>query len=66
MINLSKLLRTNDSTKQRIIVFNYTDGLYKWIVSDDYTIGVGGRSDRGLNEFSEMAYIDINELSKVA
>ena len=43
MINLSKLLRTNDSTKQRIIVFNYTDGLYKWIVSDDYTIGVGGR-----------------------
>ena len=65
MINLSKLLRTNDSTKQRIIVFNYTDGLYKWIVSDDYTVGIGGRSDRGLDEFSEMAYIDINELSKV-
>ena len=65
MVNLSKILKTNNSNKQRVIVFNYMDGLYKWIVDDNYNAGIGGRNDRGLSEYSEMAYIDINNLTLI-
>lgn len=65
MVNLSKLKRTENTNKQRVIVFNYLDGLYKWIVDDNYNAGIGGRNDRGLDEYSEMAYIDINNLIKI-
>jgi hypothetical protein len=41
------------------------DGLYKWTVNENYTTGIGGRCDRGLDEYSEMAYIDINNLVKL-
>lgn len=58
MVNYSKLLKTKDTTKTRVIIFNYTDGIYYWIVNDDeYSTGLGGRNDRGLDEFSKMAYI---------
>jgi hypothetical protein len=65
MVNLSKLKRTENTTKQRVIVFNYMDGLYKWTVDDNYTTGIGGRCDRGLDEYSQMAYIDINNLTLI-
>jgi hypothetical protein len=65
MVNLSKILKTNNSNKNRVIVFNYLDGLYKWIVDDNYNAGIGGRNDRGLDEYSEMAYIDINNLTLI-
>jgi len=65
MVNLSKILKTNNSNKNRVIVFNYLDGLYKWVVDDNYNTGIGGRNDRGVSEYSEMAYIDINNLIKI-
>jgi len=63
MVNLSKIERTANSNKHRIIVFNYMDGIYEWIVNDNYTTGIGGRNDRGLDEYSEMAYIDVKNLT---
>lgn len=62
MVNLSKIQRTSNSNKNRIIVFNYRDGIYYWNVNDNYTIGIGGRNDRGLDEYSEMAYIKHTDL----
>ena len=58
MVNYSKLVKTKDTTKTRIIIFNYTDGIYYWLVNEDeYSTGLGGRNDRGLDEFSKMAYV---------
>ena len=71
MVNYSKLLRTSNSEKERIIIFNYSDGLFFWKVnSDEYEIGKGGRNDRGVEEYYTMAYVkkeslqNINTLSK--
>tara|TARA_R110000782_G_scaffold90546_1_gene173638 strand:- start:102 stop:521 length:420 start_codon:yes stop_codon:yes gene_type:complete len=72
MVNYSKLLKSNDSKKKRVIVFNYTDGIFVWYVNkDEYTIGKGGRCDRGCSEYYTMAFIpkevlkDINDLAKL-
>tara|TARA_R110002020_G_scaffold301679_2_gene517099 strand:- start:108 stop:533 length:426 start_codon:yes stop_codon:yes gene_type:complete len=71
MVNYSKLLRTSNSEKERIIIFNYSDGLFFWKVnSDEYEIGKGGRNDRGVEEYYTMAYVkkeslqNINTMSK--
>jgi hypothetical protein len=65
MLNLSKIHRTSNSDKIRIVIFNYKDGIYEWIVNDNYTTGIGGRNDRGLKEYSKMAYIDVNNLTLI-
>lgn len=58
MINYSKILRTSNTKKERIIIFNYEDGLYYWKVnSDEYELGRGGRNDRGIEEIYVMAFI---------
>jgi hypothetical protein len=67
MVNYSKLQKTNDTEKTRLIVFNYTDGIYIWIVeSDQFTLGRGGRNDRGISEYHTMAYIDIENLKPLS
>jgi len=65
MINLSKLEKTNNIKKNRIIAFNYMDGIYYWKVDDNYTTGIGGRNDRGIDEFSDMAFIKYTDLIKI-
>ena len=52
--------------------FVFSDGLYKWRFwgKDDeesmcYTIGNGGRLDRGYNEIKKYAYINIEHLELV-
>ena len=66
MINYSKLLRTSKSEKERIIVFNYEDGLFYWKVnSDEYEIGRGGRNDRGIVEVYTMAFIKKESLQNL-
>lgn len=57
MVNYSKILRTSNINKKRVIIFNYSDGLFYWYVNSDYDIGKGGRNDRGVEEVHIMAYI---------
>jgi len=66
MVNYSKLLRTSNSEKERIIIFNYSDGLFFWKVnSDEYEIGKGGRNDRGVEEYYTMAYVKKESLQNI-
>lgn len=72
MVNYSKLLRTANSNKIRMIVFNYEDGIYCWQVdSDEYELGRGGRSDRGIEEVYTMCFVkkeylqNINNYTKI-
>ena len=65
MFNYSKIekLDTYDTDKTAIFVFNCEDGIYYWEYdSSQFTIGRGGRCDRGCNEYSQMAYVDIKYL----
>ena len=66
MVNYSKLLRTSNTRKKRVIIFNYSDGLFYWYVnSDDYNIGKGGRNDRGVEEVYIMAYVKKESLENL-
>tara|TARA_R110000744_G_scaffold164103_3_gene281204 strand:+ start:1103 stop:1534 length:432 start_codon:yes stop_codon:yes gene_type:complete len=58
MVNYSKILKSADSEKIRVVVFNYEDGLYYWNIDNtEYTVGKGGRCDRGCDEYYTMAFI---------
>ena len=57
MVNYSKILRTSNINKKRVIIFNYSDGLFYWYINNDYDIGKGGRNDRGEVEVHIMAFI---------
>ena len=66
MVNYSKLLRTSNSEKERVIIFNYSDGLYFWKVNlDEYSVGTGGRSDRGVEEYYTMAFVKKEYLTNI-
>ena len=65
MFNYSKLekLELMDTEKTAVFVFNCDDGVYCWEYdSTEFFVGRGGRCDRGCNEYSQMAYVDINKL----
>ena len=63
MVNYSKLLKTSKEKRDRYIIFNYSDGLFYWRVNNaDYTIGKGGRNDRGILETYIMAYVPKEKL----
>ena len=61
MINYSKIKKIVDDDKKVVFIFNCLDGYYYWDYNpeNEFTIGTGGRCDRGCNEYYEMAYIDI-------
>lgn len=61
MINYSKIKKIVDDDKKVVFIFNCLDGYYYWDYNpeNEFTIGTGGRCDRGCNEWYEMAYIDI-------
>ena len=71
MFNYSKLEKleawgNNNPNKIAIFVFNCDDGIFYWEYdSTQFTIGKGGRCDRGCNEYSTMAYIDIKYLQQL-
>ena len=50
---------------QPIFVFKCYDGVWYWKQNLAYTLGYGGRSDRGLNEYNDMIYVDVNEFMKL-
>ena len=65
MFNYSKIekLEGYEDRKPAIFVFNCEDGIYYWEYdSSQFTIGRGGRCDRGCNEYSRMAYVPIEHL----
>lgn len=57
MVNYSKILKTSNINKKRVIIFNYSDGLFYWYVDNNFEIGKGGRRDRGVEEIHTMAFI---------
>jgi|TARA_R110002050_G_scaffold32181_2_gene82954 hypothetical protein len=65
MFNYSKIekLEGYEDKKPAIFVFNCEDGIYYWEYdSSQFTIGRGGRCDRGCNEYSRMAYVSTEYL----
>ena len=65
MFNYSKLekLEGYEDVKIAIFVFNCDDGIFYWEYDKtEFTIGVGGRCDRGCNEYSRMAYVNVKQL----
>ena len=48
-------------------IFSFYDGdyYYKYNKSDKLDFGIGGRNDRGKNEYKQYCYIDISYLSKL-
>ena len=67
MVNYSKVLKTSKIKKKKIIIFNYEDGLFYWIVNkDEYTLGKGGRSDRGCHEYYTMCFVKKESLKPLS
>jgi len=65
MFNYSKIekLESYNTDKIALFVFNCLDGIYCWEYdSSQFTIGRGGRCDRGCNEYYTMAYVPIEHL----
>ena len=68
MFNYSKLekLEGYEDVKIAIFVFNCDDGIFYWEYDKtEFTIGVGGRCDRGCNEYSRMAYVNVKHLTQL-
>ena len=56
-----------DSTKQYYFVFCFSDGdyIYHYNSKDYFEFGLGGRTDRGIDEIKQYCYIPINLLTKI-
>tara|TARA_R110002153_G_scaffold249066_1_gene405313 strand:- start:990 stop:1409 length:420 start_codon:yes stop_codon:yes gene_type:complete len=66
MIGLQKLEIAETANKKCIILWKLTDGLFMWECNrDDYTVRMGGRTDRGRDERRFMAFIPMNILKKI-
>jgi len=64
--NHSKIKKLSPNEKRKVIfAFNCEDGLYYWELSDKYTIGMGGRSDRDCNEIREMAKVLSKDMTTI-
>lgn len=60
MFNYSKIkkYKKKGEVRKLIVSFNCKDGLYYWEYKEgEYTTGIGGRNDRGCDEYREMAYV---------
>ena len=61
--------------KKIYIFWKLKDGLYYWKYNkDEYKISIGGRNDRGCNEYQDVVFIDnswiqeelaLNEINKI-
>ena len=68
MFSYSKIekLEGYEDDKDAIFVFNCDDGIFYWEYdSTQFTIGKGGRCDRGCNEYTIMAYVDVKHLHQL-
>jgi len=65
MFNYSKLeeYKKKGDKRKLIVAFNCKDGLYYWEYNENnYTTGIGGRNDRGCDEYREMAFIPSKDM----
>ena len=59
-----ELLKDNNFKKEIYIFWKLKDGLYYWKYNkDEYNISIGGRNDRGCNEYQDVVFIN-NEYIK--
>lgn len=71
MVGYNKLIKARNLKKPAVFCFQFTDGLYYYIYDfNDYDKGIidikiGGRCDRGINEFKEYAFIDVSVLKSL-
>lgn len=66
MIGYNKILYAQKSIKDVYFIFSFTDGnyYYKYNDNDKFNINMGGRDDRGKEEFKKYFYIPIENLTK--
>lgn len=71
MVGKNKLDYAEHANRAVYFCFNFTDGLYYWkfnpddIENNNVTFKVGGRCDRGRNEYKDYAYIKTSILKKI-
>ena len=66
MIGYNEILYAQKSIKDVYFIFSFTDGnyYYKYDKNDNFNINLGGRDDRGKEEFKKYFYIPIENLTK--
>lgn len=67
MVGVNKFIYASKCNKDVYFVFAFNDGnyYYKYNNNDIFDIDVGGRKDRGLNEYKDYVYIPIEMLTKM-
>lgn len=69
MIGYNKLQYINSNGKTALFVFNFLDGIYYYVYDktklNELEIKIGGRCDRGKQEYKLHAYIPVNLLVKL-
>ena len=69
MIGSDKIIHLLNHKKDGYAVFNFTDGLYYFKITDaslqDCRFCIGGRYDRGCDESNDYCFIPTNMLSEV-
>ena len=64
--NHSKIEKLKSDEKRKVIfAFNCEDGIYYWELSNKYTIGMGGRTDRDCIEIRKMAKILSKDMTTI-
>ena len=66
MIGLNKIeYARKHPDKTFIFLFRFIDGLYQHIFDQkkNYTVKIGGRQDRGKDEFKQYVYIPVEDLA---
>lgn len=69
MVGYNKIEFANTLCKSVYFIFNFTDGVYYYKYNvrklDELIIKLGGRCDRGKDEYKKYAYIPIYKLKKI-
>lgn len=69
MIGADKIIHLLNHKKDGYAVFNFTDGLYYFKITNDSIndcrFSIGGRSDRGCDESNDYCFIPTNMLNEV-
>ena len=66
MIGMDKIRNLESMNKKIILLFSFIDKdcFFEYDSNDDIIVDVGGRNDRGYNEFNDYLYIPINLLKE--
>jgi hypothetical protein len=67
MIGYNKINFVKNSNKDAYFIFSFTDGnyYYKYDINDRFKIKIGGRQDRGIDEYKKYLFIPIEKLIKI-